>query len=298
MLRIFYHSADLDGICSGAITYQFLKRKEADYDGVELCPIDYGDGFPWHEISPEDFIVMVDFSLQPFDQMLKLNDFVNNNFIWIDHHSSAIKESIGKKLIGGLQKEGKAGCELCWEFFHQQASIPEVVTLLGRYDVWDEKHPDWKNKILPFQYGMKAMGLDADHWLWELYLDAGNESNSMAITAKIMQGEAILRYLEQAGKKTVESCAYEQKFKNFNCIILNKFPASSKSFESVWDPEKYHMMIAFGWKKHQWTVSLYTTREDVDCGAIAKKYGGGGHKQAAGFQCDQLPFFPFLGRGI
>lgn len=33
----------------------------------------------------------------------------------------------------------------------------------------------------------------------------------------------------------------------------------------------------------RWTISLYTTHDDVDCGAIAKKYGGGGHRQASGF---------------
>ena len=37
-------------------------------------------------------------------------------------------------------------------------------------------------------------------------------------------------------------------------------------------------------------VSLYSTREDVDCGAIAKSLGGGGHKGAAGFICDELPW--------
>jgi len=28
----------------------------------------------------------------------------------------------------------------------------------------------------------------------------------------------------------------------------------------------------------------------IDCGAIAKTFGGGGHKKAAGFQCGELPF--------
>jgi nanoRNase/pAp phosphatase (c-di-AMP/oligoRNAs hydrolase) len=28
----------------------------------------------------------------------------------------------------------------------------------------------------------------------------------------------------------------------------------------------------------------------VDCGAIAKSYGGGGHVKAAGFSCKDLPF--------
>lgn len=38
----------------------------------------------------------------------------------------------------------------------------------------------------------------------------------------------------------------------------------------------------------QFTVSLYS--ETVDVGAIAKAHGGGGHKGAAGFVCDTLPW--------
>ena len=33
-------------------------------------------------------------------------------------------------------------------------------------------------------------------------------------------------------------------------------------------------------------VSLYTDRNDVDVSEIAKAYGGGGHKKAAGFRVD------------
>ena len=44
-------------------------------------------------------------------------------------------------------------------------------------------------------------------------------------------------------------------------------------------------------KDGQWTVSLYTTPETgIDVSLIAKAYGGGGHKQAAGFNAKKLPF--------
>lgn len=40
---MFYHSADLDGFCSGAIIkYSFPE--------CELIPINYGDTFPWEII--------------------------------------------------------------------------------------------------------------------------------------------------------------------------------------------------------------------------------------------------------
>ena len=49
-------------------------------------------------------------------------------------------------------------------------------------------------------------------------------------------------------------------------------------------------MLSFIWRKGQWTVSLYSTKSDIDVSIIAKNYGGGGHKGASGFQCKELPF--------
>lgn len=64
---------------------------------------------------------------------------------------------------------------------------------------------------------------------------------------------------------------------------------NSQIFDSVYDPNKHDGMLTFAWKKGMWTVSMYGTK-GIDLSAIAKKHGGGGHKQACGFQCDELPF--------
>ena len=100
-------------------------------------------------------------------------------------------------------------------------------------------------------------------------------------------------------------------------IAVNLGHTNSKVFDSVWRKgcgcgqsrftamidengrcrvcemlvEPYDLMIAFCRRKDKlWNVSLYSTKTDVDCGAIAKSFGGGGHKGAAGFQCAELPF--------
>ena len=55
--------------------------------------------------------------------------------------------------------------------------------------------------------------------------------------------------------------------------------------------EPYDLMITFVRRKDKlWNVSLYSTKDHIDCGSIAKSFGGGGHKGAAGFQCKDLPF--------
>ena len=83
-MKGFYHSADLDGHCSGAV----IKLK---YPNCEMIGINYGDEFPWDSISENDVVIMSDFGLQPFEDMLKLNDKCNQ-LIWIDHHITAMDE--------------------------------------------------------------------------------------------------------------------------------------------------------------------------------------------------------------
>lgn len=55
--------------------------------------------------------------------------------------------------------------------------------------------------------------------------------------------------------------------------------------------EPYDLMMPFVRRKDKlWNVSLYSTKDSVDCGAIARNFSGSGHKGAAGFQCKDLPF--------
>jgi phosphoesterase RecJ-like protein len=40
-------------------------------------------------------------------------------------------------------------------------------------------------------------------------------------------------------------------------------------------------------KRQVYQVGL-RSRNDIDVSAVAKKFGGGGHKQASGFTCDKI----------
>jgi oligoribonuclease NrnB/cAMP/cGMP phosphodiesterase (DHH superfamily) len=271
-MKCFYHSADLDGHCSGAI----VKMK---YPDCELIGINYGDEFPWDSIEPGEVVYMVDFSLQPdtAEQMRKLAGLADLN--WIDHHKTAIGlESIDH--IKGLRKNGEAGCELTWQYCFPDEKMPYSVKLLGRYDVWDH---DSDEHILPFQYGMRLSEtrpyLSEAQSLWVVgWLDVCNE------------GEVILTYQAQQDAIYAKATAFETELDGLKCIACNKMLTNSLSFKSVWDSEKYDAMIAFGYRKGHWTISLYTDKEGVDVSTVAKERGGGGHKQAAGFQADGLPF--------
>lgn len=48
------------------------------------------------------------------------------------------------------------------------------------------------------------------------------------------------------------------------------------------------MPFSFNGRNGTWTYSMYS--KTVDVSNIAKKYGGGGHRGAAGFNTDKLIF--------
>lgn len=309
-IHCFYHSADLDGHCSGAIVKHFIPE-------TILHPINYGDEFPWDDVKPEDTVYMVDFCLQPSTDMDRLCGLCD--VIWIDHHKTAI-DSMAHRKITGYQEIGRAACELTWLWFREIGGVteskptPVAVTLLGRYDVWDHSDP----RTLPFQYRMRMEDLDPLKGqdamvLWAGMFDRVDEE--AFIIDRVSEGELLLRYADQGNTKYCRAYAFEtelitkcsvcqkhlampcdSKHEHFSAVCVNRGMTNSKVFDSVYNPEKHHLMITFcrlplhKQAKGGWTVSLYSTRDDVNCGAIAKAFGGGGHKGAAGFQCDQLPF--------
>ena len=291
----FYHNADFDGKCSGAI----VRLHETD---VECYGINYGDTFPF-DLCKGKHVVMVDFSLQPFGLMWQLDKLCfeqGTKFIWIDHHKSAIEEAQQNNFNPpGRRVIGKAACELCWEEFGETAE-PLAVHLLGRYDVWDHSDP----RTLPFQYGMRLSSMYPTDPRW--YDVLSDVSGSSYLIQEILrEGDTIQRYQRVQNKEY----AYQRSFLikipyndgHINGLACNKGLTNSQLFDSVYDPARHDVMVTFcrlpvNWDesgKARWTVSLHSTKDSIDCSKIAKQYGGGGHKGAAGFQCKHLPSWLF-----
>jgi len=289
----FYHRTDLDGICSGAII-----KRALDCDVVDFNGLDYADDFNLDECDGRD-VYMVDVSLQPFSRMLELLN-VANSLTWIDHHKEAVKdanEAGFDRFAAGAWELGSAACELTWKyFFLSEPTPPRAVRLLGRYDVWDHDDPD----VLAFQYGARLYvesGVHDRFWKFALDPDGTSDSSEDFVDEVLQVGKKVLKYQTQVNAKVAHACAFETTIDGLRAIAANygvRGTANSKVLDSAWDPDRHDLKILFYLNRDgRWEVSLYTEKDRVDCGAIAKKYGGGGHKGAAGFSTNGFPLSLF-----
>lgn len=275
---VIHHNKDLDGHASGAICK--LKYPEA-----KLIGWDYKDPIPDVNQFYNQDVILIDISF-PMETMNQLG-LVAKSVTWIDHHISAFKDYTTSRsvLMPGLEKiiyvygPSIAACELGWSHLFPDKPVPYAITLLGRYDTWRQKEGDWEGETLPFQYYMRTVCTSAE--TFPIYYFEENNCNKGVDLGKI-----ILLYQEQQDMLACERSAFEAFIDGKQVICLNTRFFSSNTLKTVYNPIKHSFMVGFEFTGDKWSVSLRSDKPDVDVSVIAKARGGGGHKAAAGFECD------------
>lgn len=270
----FYHRADFDGICSAAIV-------RMEYPDAEFIGVDHHDAFPWEAFTPDDRVVMVDFSL-PRDGMILLQRRCRE-FIWIDHHKRALTQC-ADLAIEGERDPALATCELTYmHFFHSPSasSIPEAIRLIGRYDTWDLH---WSPDVLPFQYGLRAF--DGARDLYNDIWMAVIADDGLVCDGLIQAGNNVLTYVRNESAMMADELAYDLTTENgLRLLCMNRPFVNAMAFESLYEPGKHDLYVAWchladGRLKY----SIYAPPgSNADAAELAARYGGGGHPGAAGF---------------
>lgn len=322
-----YHSVDLDGWMSAAIVkYWHTMEVDRKYlninnnDTTEVNSINfigYTYGQPIPDLSEYDKVIMCDISF-PKDEMLKLEQRLGSKFIWIDHHISAINEiHLNKEgfLADGIRDVRYAACELTWCYFfpNDMDNMPELVTLLGLYDSFRSKGTEEHQKVLEFQYGARQCITNYEEAYQALQSDIQFKNDpSYSIVERILtSGETVYQYLCTEAKQSYKN-GFEIKFDivnetikaieghnnsriNFKFICINKERFNPINFGIDYHKDGYDGAACFHMNynpktmvKPVWLFSLYNDNNLVDCSIIAKQFGGGGHKGAAGFVTEDL----------
>jgi len=269
----FYHRADLDGHCSGAIIYMYL------HGDVDMVPWDYGDPIPWDLIEGRHVYIV--------DLAFKEHEMINleckaSHVTWIDHHATAIRMH-NVAHLPGIRSERCAACQLTWEFCFPEKTLPLAINYLSLYDAWKWEDRADSDPILAYQLGMNTYEtLDIQNCivLWE---ECFTKEKVVWDIADI--GYPILKYINQTDERILNA-GIRLMFEGYKTLLITG-SVKSWAWRSIPKNEdgsyRYQIGMTLNRNKRGWSYSLRSIDPSIDVSIIAQKYGGGGHPGAAGF---------------
>jgi len=278
-MKIFHHN-DLDGKVSAAVVL-FLKGgggkvyANMDLKEIDCVAMNYTNSINLKDIQEGEEVWILDYSIPP-NEMRELLKITNRVF-WIDHHKTAIEKykDAGIEVLG-LRKVDKAGCELTWEYCFKNSNYPDLVKYVGDRDVWR------------WQYGKttKFFCCGLLQYSDNVYLLSQMINLDPSVALKLINnGKIVDLWLQKRNKAYLEAYGFIGEFEGHTAIVCNHALVGSEFFDSC---QEYKLLILFVFTGQRFAVSLYS-RDGLDVSELAKKYGGGGHHSAAGFQCRELP---------
>ena len=258
-----FHHNDPDGHASGAIVYYALGQE------VQLIESDYGGApIPWEKVAQAEKIIVVDFSF-PVDDMLKLAE--GREFIWIDHHKSAMAEFDGiADNWSGIRDISEAACVLTWKYFFPERPVPQAIVLIGDRDIWR-----WAEKDTgPFNESLYNQDHGANKVaFWKPLLE-----NDQSILEKMVKEGIWLRAINlRKVERMMAARSFEVQFDGHHTLAVNL--NGNGDLGDYGRQRGYEITYCYVDQMQNNVLSTNVTlfSDKVDVSEIARRYGGGGH---------------------
>lgn len=190
--------------------------------------------------------------------------------VMIDHHRS--NEELVKNADEYVFDIGHSASVLSWKYFHPDKNVPDFLLYVEEGDLWKFNLPNSKEMAAFIDE------LPKNFELWDKTISDFEEEDNGAIFVK--KGEEMIGRIEKLVSEKVSS-AKEVSFEGYKTLIANSERHSSEIGNFM---TKKLPPIGIVWKKENGKISV-SLRSDgtVDVSKLAERYGGGGHRAAAGF---------------
>ena len=315
-VTVYYHADCLDGFAAAYAAWRCFGET------ARYCPMHHGDDWLADDVAGRQVFIL-DFSFPP--AILKAMATQAVRVVQLDHHVSARRE--WSAVLNSSEETSchnapdhpltvifdltKSGARLAWEHFHPAEPLPRLLACIEDQDLWRftllETRPLCRAlRMAPFSFNT-----------WDALVRTCEDPDSPAYRELLVGGEAIDRQLQAEVRRLAEGqlpCPARLRGEpidalqavrhgqpvitdgehswqavtglaaNANLVFAselgNLLAARSGSFGLTWQ------LTTDGLAK----VSL-RSQGNLDVSVIAARYGGGGHRNAAGFR---LPIGQFL----
>lgn len=257
---LLYHANCPDGLASA---WCFWRHNNS----LETVPMTHGKPPP--DVSDRK-VMIVDFSFKrPILEELKLK---SSHLRILDHHKSAEEELRGLDYC--TFDMSRAGCEMAWDFTEGETPRPYFLQAIADHDVWRQNPRS--EAICKALHKRKMMNFEGFNLLME---DANLEYELVAegkilmevdesLIAKALKYSRLYRFREYQVRIGIPPPGLRSEFGHAMCLV------GDCDFSLTWQ---------YSLEENEFWCSARSMDHLVDVSAIAKLFGGGGHRNASGF---------------
>lgn len=258
-IYVLYHASCTDGTGAKYAAWKRLK------DAAEYIPVQYGRPLP--ELKPNSRIFIVDFSY-PKDVLDGLRS-VHAEVVILDHHKTA--EEALRGYPDAVFDMNKSGAVLSWEYFNPNEEIPQLLLNIQDRDLW-RFEVSFSEEV---HAGLQL--LEGNMHLWHKCTEETGYGNLLD------KGTILMRRTEIEVKNSVKKVKIVP-FLGYKCGIINTTDYQSEIGNAICEDRNLNVDFAAPYTITNRDEVLLSLRSvgDFDVSVIAKKFGGGGHKNAAG----------------
>ena len=266
------HHNDPDGFGAAYSAYKkFGKGKNVIYIAV-----DYGRPMP--EIEDGSDVYILDFS---YPRAI-LDSLVGRmrSVMVIDHHKSAMLDLQGHP--NAIFDMTKSGAGLSWDYFSEGAPRPDFINYIEDADLWRFALPD--SKFIKNSIYQEDLTLEA-------YIKGARKS----MKSRIREGKVIQRVVKHNLEMGVD-VRHIIQIDEFKMLAVNVCLHMSEFGNELYSKYLVEAGADFSGVYYRYTPDTFKfslrSVGDFDVSVIAKRFGGGGHKNAAGFELSVVDFDP------
>lgn len=286
---VYYHDSCADGF--GAAFAAWLKLGDA----AEYVPVQYGREPCLDGLDGVD-IYILDFSF-PKPIMNRMFE-IANKIVWLDHHKTAF-EAMGKSIDevyrvhdrdqDVILDNNKSGALLAWEYFHPEEEMSELILNIDDRDRWQFKRALSK---------ATHAGLMANRpWKFEQWKGFTNLVHNNALGGLVQEGQILLKQQAAdvaASAKHAKRCFIAHPRETFTGLAVNCASNISEVGHELANESGTYGLVWWYSPHENAAVCSLRSNGDYDVSAIAKQFGGGGHKNAAGFKVPMTKLLEWL----
>lgn len=270
---------------------------------------------PAPDVAGRDVYVL-DFSFDK-DTTLRMMEQARS-FVWLDHHKTAFENWCGAAGESHVERRpgvhivldnGKSGAVLAWEHFHPEKDLPLLSAMIDDRDRWQFKLSGSRD----LHTGLHLRPYSFEDW--HRLTPVGSPDSGRNLADVIRQGAVV----QTAYQQQIDASAS----KAVPCRIIPAVLDSASSYLPPWTWEgnqfgatglavntpthisevghelakasgTFGLVWYYDGQRQLAQCSLRSTGE-YDVSAIAKVFGGGGHKNAAGFSVEVPQLLSWLG---